>query len=180
MSRFYFLVWSRWVVRVVLCSGMLSAFFSVFVTFVLYGLKGFPSLDENVIKALVDIFLFWFPITLSFTLLVALFRSLKYVFSKCLNGYEFVLFECNQTKQIQNVGYGDLVKVWRKWFVLLVWFVMGQVLVVSGLFFTFVNDVFSWFNIYWLVGFILSGGYVSFMLLPSRVKVVKIRKCQRI
>lgn len=180
MSKFYFLVWSRWVLRVVLCSSILSAVLSAFITVVLYGLKGFPTLDDEVLKALFDIFYFWFPITLSFTLLVALFRSLKYIFSKCLDGYEFVLFKCNKTTQIRDVGYGDLLRVWRKWFVLLIWFVMGQVLVVSGLFFTFSSNVFSWFSVYWLFGFILSGGYVSFMLLPSRVGVVKIKKCQRI
>lgn len=177
MAKFYFFIWLRWVTRVVTCSVVLASIFSAVITFVLYALKGFAPLSEEVFFALENIFYFWFPIVLSFTLLVALFRSLKYIFSKCINGYKFVLFECNLSAEILEVGYGDLVKIWRRWFVLLIWLVVVEVILVSSLFFTFSSDVFQWFSIYWLFGFILVGGYVGFLLLATRFKRIKVRRC---
>ncbi len=186
MSRFYFVIWLRWAIRVSLCSLLLAAFFSSVITLYIYVSQGLVEITSEVSDALLDIFRFWFRIVWAFTLLLALFRSLKYIFNICINGYEFKLLTCSSVKDkskeeevIENIGYGDLLKVWRRWFMLNIWLV-GSLMIIALVFtniFTSYDGVFDWFNIYWLFGFILFGGYFSFMLLGSKCKKVKIKKC---
>lgn len=138
-----------------------------------------PSIDAKVFAALRDILDFWFPIVWSFTLLLALFRSIKYIFNTCINGYKLNLLTCSESEIIKSIGYGDLVKVWRRWIMLNIWLV-GGLMVIAVIFtslFTNFNGVFEWFSIYWLFSFILLSGYISFMLLGSRCKQVRVVKC---
>lgn len=186
MSKFYFIVWLRWALRVSLCSLLLAAFFSFAITLYTYVSQGLVEITPEVSAALFDIFGFWFGIFWAFTLLLALFRSLKYIFNTCINGYEFKLLTCASVKDkskeeevIEDIGYGDLVKVWRRWFMLNIWLV-GSFMIIALVFtniFTSYDGVFEWFNIYWLFGFILLSGYFSFVLLASKCKKVKISKC---
>ena len=116
--------------------------------------------------------------------MLALFRSLNYIFNKCIHGYELKLLTCTSKKEetsevLEVIGYGDLVKVWRRWFMLLIWLV-GSMMIISLVityFFTTYSGVFEWFSIYWLFAFILVSGYFSFMLMGSRCKRVKVVKC---
>lgn len=184
MGRFYLILWFRWATRLTLTSVVSAALFSSIITSFIYVSQGMPTLSGEVSQALFDIFKFWFPIVWSITLLIALFRGLKYIFNTCINGYELKLFTCKSAKDeddeiIESVGYGDLVKVWRKWLMLNIWLIgsfMILGLVYTNLFTSF-NGVFEWFNIYWLFGFILLGGYLSFILLGARCKKVKVAKC---
>ena len=184
MSRFYFLLWLRWAVRLSVCSFLLAGLFSFTITLVLYLIQGMPSVDANILKALSDLFEFWFYIGWSFTLLLALFRSLKYIFNKCIGGYKLKLLECTSIQEqkvefVEEIGYGNLLRVWRKWFLTLIWLVgsvMILALVTTHLFSSY-SGVFEWFNIYWLFGFILISGYFSFMLMASKCKWVKVIKC---
>lgn len=186
MSKFYFILWLRWTLRLTLCSVVLATFFALFVSIYLYLSQGMPNLSSEVIDALFDIFKFWFSVLWSITLLLALFRGLKYIFNRCINGYELKLLTCKSAKDeniddefIEVIGYGDLVIVWRKWLMLIVWLV-GAFMILSLIYtnlFTSFNGVFEWFNIYWFFGFILLSGYFSFILLEARCKKVKIVKC---
>ncbi|WP_373036650.1 hypothetical protein [Sulfurimonas sp.] len=179
MSKFYFLLWLRWSLRVTLCSTVFASVLAAFVTLYIYISQGMPTFGSEVVKALVDVFIFWFPIFWSFTLLLALFRSLKYIFNTCISGYELKLYTCDLKELIDNIGYGDLVKVWRKWFMLIIWLV-GSLMVLSLAYtyiFTSYNGVFEWFDIYWLFGFILISGYFSFIMMSARCKRVKVAKC---
>ena len=138
-----------------------------------------PALNSEVFEALLNIFKFWFPIVWSLTLLLALFRSLKYIFNICFAGYELKLYSCDGKDILENIGYGDLVKVWRKWFMLIIWLV-GSLMVLSLAYtymFTSYSGVFEWFDIYWLFGFILISGYFSFIMMSARCKRVKVAKC---
>jgi len=179
MGRFYFFLWLRWASRVTLKSLLLAALFSAIITTFTYITQATFSLSAEIVDALVDIFVFWFPISWSIALLIVLFRSLKYIFNNCLDGYELKLLACNATDVIEVIGYGDLVKVWRRWFMLIIWLVGAQMVV--AVFFTYMfsryESVFEWFSIYWLFGFILSSGYFSFILLGARCKRVKVRRC---
>lgn len=138
-----------------------------------------PSLSSEVLDALLEIAKFWFPITWSLSLLLALFRSIKYIFNTCSGGYELKLYGCHENQSLEHIGYGDLVSVWRKWFMLIVWMSAAQM--VLALAFTYAlsdfEGVFEWFDIYWLFGFILLSGYFSFILLTNRCKRVKIKQC---
>ena len=179
MSKFYFFLWLKWSTRLSLCSTILAAILSLFITFYIYLSQGMATLSSEVTSALIDIFVFWFPVVWSLTLLLALSRSLKYIFNVCISGYKIHLYSCNGKELIEDVGYGDLVKVWRKWFMLIIWLV-GSFMVLSLAFtyvFTSYGGVFEWFNIYWLFSFLLVSGYFSFLLMTTRCKRVKVVKC---
>ena len=72
-----------------------------------------------------------------------------------------------------------MVRVWRKWFMLIIWMSAAQM--VLALAFTYMfsdyESVFEWFNITWLFAFILLAGYGSFGILANRCKRVKIKQC---
>ena len=179
MSRFYFLIWLKWAARLITCSVLLAYAITITITIIMYFLSGMPTLNKEIFSALKDILDFWFPIVWSLTLLLSLFRGIKYIFNTCINGYEFKLLTCKGDETIEIIGYGDLVKVWRKWFMLNIWLV-GSFMIIAVVLthvFTSFSGVFDWFSIYWLFGFILLSGYFSFMLMGARCKKVKIVKC---
>ncbi|WP_415251487.1 hypothetical protein [Sulfurimonas sp.] len=160
-------------------SIILAILLATFITAFMYIQQGSVTLKTEVYEALFAIFIFWLPLSWSITLLFTLFRSLKYIFNQCNNGYELKLLECNRTEVIEDIGYGDLVKVWRRWFMLIIWLTGTQMIVALG--FTYVfslySAIFDWFNIYILFCFILVSGYFSFILLAGRCKKVKVVKC---
>ncbi|MEA3229212.1 MAG: hypothetical protein U9P38_09100 [Campylobacterota bacterium] len=176
MSKFYLLLWLKWVIRVSLCSFIIATAISFIITLYIYVNLGMPILDTKVLYALFDVGVFWFRIIWSFSLLIALFRSVKYIFNNPTNSYEFKLLDCKENKNIEVIGYGDLVKVWRRWFMLLIWLVVVQMIITTFLLYILLysKDVFIWFNIYWLFISILIAGYFSFILLSNRCKQVKI------
>ncbi|WP_457745563.1 hypothetical protein [Sulfurimonas sp.] len=182
MSKFYFRLWLSWVVRITLCSTFLAAVFSLFITLIIYLNEGAPSLSIEIIRALEKVALFWFMIVWNFTLLVALFRSIKYIFNRCYGGYKFQLLSCPNdggVEVIQEIGYGDLLKVWRKWFMLLIWLVGSLMIVALSLTYLIGTNsgLFEWFNIYVLFIFIVVGGYFSFVLMANRCKKIRLLKC---
>jgi hypothetical protein len=141
--------------------------------------QSMPSLSNEILDALFDVFKFWFPILWSLTLLLSLFRSLKFIYNRCICGYELKLYTCDLKEIIETVGYDDLVKVWRKWLMLMIWLV-GSLMILSLAYtylFTSYSGVFEWFNIYWLFGFILISGFFSFIFMAARCNRVKVVKC---
>lgn len=179
MSKFYFLLWAGWAFKLTTNSVGLALILSLIITSFIYIRQGLPSLNTEVYHALLDITMFWFPLVWSLSLLLILFRSLKYIFNTCIAGYKLELLSCNLSEIIEYIGYGDLVKVWRKWFMLIIWLVGTQMIIALTLTYTLssYSGVFEWFNIYWLFAFILASGYVSFILLSTRCKRVKVVKC---
>jgi len=120
MSKFYFLLWLKWAVRLSVCSVVLACGLSFLITLFIYISQGMPSLNGKIYVALFSVFKFWFAISWSFTLLIALFRSLKFIFNIPHANYQLKLMACGDSDEfIEVVGYGDLVRVWRKWFMLL-------------------------------------------------------------
>ncbi len=182
VSKFYFFLWFWWALRLTLCSITIAALLSALVTLFFYVNHGMLELKNETLVALLQIFFFCFAIAWSFTLLLALFRSLKYIFNSCYGGYKFQLMSCpkeGESKIINIIGYGDLVKVFRRWLMLIIWLVGTQMilaLVFMKLLF-FEMAVFQWFNIYLLYFFILVAGYFSFILFASRCKRVRVSKC---
>jgi len=178
MYKFYLLVWLKWVFRLTFCSVILATFFSSLISLYIYIFQGMVTLDEKVFFALFDVFRFWFPITWSITLLISLFRSLKYIFNSCSNGFELKLKSCNN-EFIDFIGYGDLVKVWRKYFMLLIWIIAVEMilaLVITNTISSY-NSIFEWFDIYILYIFVLVASYFSFIILSSKCKHIKVVKC---
>lgn len=179
MHKFYFFLWLRWAIRLTLCSVAFAALFSFLVTFYIYISQGMSALDRDVSKALLEVFSFWFALFLNATLLLALFRGMKYLFNTCIYGYKLILLSCDTKEEIKVIGYGDLLRVWRKWFMLMIWLV-GSFMIISLVFtylFSSYGGVFEWFNIYWLYLFILASGYLSFIFMSARCKSVKLSRC---
>ena len=183
MNKFYFILWLRWAVILTFLSVLLAVGIAAFITFFIYINQGVKSLDVQVYHALYDIFKFWFALSWSFTLLLSLFISLKSIFNRCIAHYKLNLLSCSNKNEIsqvlEKIAYGDLLKVWRKWFMLLIWLVGAQmifVLIFMKLFSSYAT-LFEWFNIYILYLFILIAGYFSFVILSGRCKKVRIVKC---
>jgi len=179
MSKFYLLLWFKWALRLTTESILLATFFSIVISFILYIMQGMIALNNEVLKALFEIMVFCFPIVWSLTLLLSLFRALKHIFNHCIAGYKLELLTCMLDGVIVTIGYGDLVKVWRRWFMLLIWLIAGHMIFALSFtyFFSVYESVFDWFSIYWLYLFVLSSGYISFVLLANRCKRVKVVKC---
>jgi len=184
MQRFYFELWLYWAVRAVLCSLFFAAVFAFLITVALYMKQGMPSLSEDVQGALLELFRFWFFLSLNIAILLALFRSVKYLFNRCHAGHMLKLKACSKQEPqsegyVENIGYGNLLKVWRKWFMLLIWIVgsfMVFALIITYIF-TSYEALFDWFNIFILYAFILAGGYLSFIFMAARCKSMRIVKC---
>ncbi len=182
MSKFYIHLWFFWALRVTISSLFFAVVFAVGITLFFYLKQGMVEINAEVLTALRDIFIFWFGIVWNLTLLLALFRSIKGIFNKCYGGYMLRLLPCSKETQnafIEDVGYGDLVKVWRKWFMLLIWLVASEMIIALAFtyIFTSYSGLFEWFSIYVLYAFVLAGGFVSFMILGSRCKQSRIVKC---
>lgn len=182
MSRFYTFLWLFWSFRLTLNSILIASVISIFITIGIYINQGSQELNQRVYEALFLVFKFWFVLSWSLTLLLSLFRELKPVFNRCINGYKLTLLSCpseGKQEKIKEIGYGDMVKVWRKWFTLLIWLVGAEMIlgVAFTKLFTSHTAIFDWFNIYILYGFVLIGGYFSFMILSMRCKKVKIERC---
>lgn len=180
MNSFYFFLWRRWSIRVTLCSIVIASILSLIITlYIFFSQTTLDAIDSKVVGALFDIFWFWFVLLWSLTLLIALFRSIKYIFNICINGYQLKLLTCSTKEFIETIGYGDLVKVWRRWFLLLIWLVASMM--VLSLFLTYLFSdyvsIFEWFNIFWLYGFVIASGYFSFILMIAKCKRVEIKKC---
>ena len=179
MYKFYFLLWSRWVLRLSICSVILAIILSFLITLSIYFIKNSTSIDINILTALFDIFKFWFFVAWNLTLLIALYRSLKYIFNSCHDHYSLKLLQCDNRDTIDIVGYGDLTKVFRRWLMLLIWlvgFIMVVAVILTNLLASY-DSVFEWFNTYWLYSFLLLSGFVSFVLLGNRCKRVKVVRC---
>jgi hypothetical protein len=167
MSRFYFFLWFGWAYRVSLNSIVSAVLITFIITFITYAKLGFAQLDDEVIDALAKVYKFYFSFVFSITLLVVIIRSIKYIFNRCTDGYELKLLSCDQKDIIEHIGYGDLVKVWRRWFMLLIWLVAICMIV----------TMFNFFNIYAIFISLLLSGYLSFIIMISRCKKIKVIRC---
>jgi len=167
MTRFYFFLWLKWAYKLSLNSIGISVFITFLITFLTYAKLGFVSLDSEVFNALFKVYKFYFSFVFSITLLVVLFRSIKYIFNICIYGYELKLLSCDKQEIIQIIGYGDLLRVWRKWIMLLIWLVAICMII----------TMFSFFNIYALYLSLLFSGYLSFIIMISKCKKIKVIRC---
>ncbi len=167
MAKFYFYLWLIWASKLSLNSILSAIVITLVITFITYAKLGFVSLDDEVIDALFKVYKFYFSFVFSFTLLVVLFRSIKYIFNRCIHGYELKLLSCDKQEIIQIIGYGDLLRVWRKWIMLLIWLVAICMMV----------TMFNFFNIYALYISLLLSGYLSFIIMISKCDKIKVVRC---
>jgi len=177
VSKFYLYIWAWWALRLTLLSITSALVLALAITFYLYVSQGMAPITAQMQEALLAITRFWFLILWNFTLLLFLFRTLKGVFNNCQNNYKLQLLTCpkeGKTEIIDVVGYGDILKVWRKWFMLIIWLVGAQMIIalILSYLFTSYEAIFDWFNIYFLYAFILLAGYFSFIILSVKTVYV--------
>lgn len=179
MHKFYLLLWLNWLIGVALLTLASGFVLALVITFGFYLFSSAASFSQDVIQALGEIFRVTFFVSLNLTLLLALFIRLKFLFNRCFGGYKLQLMACNLSDTIEVIGYGDMVRVWRKWFMLMVWLVGSCMVVALGISTLLLSyeSLFDWFSLYWLYGFIALSGYVSFMILSARCKKVRIVAC---
>ncbi len=176
------MIWLKWLLHLTFTSVVSAGFVSFVITVYIYINQGSSPLNKEVYEALFHIFKFWFSLAWSITLLISLFRTLKTVFNQCNNGYEMKLNSCmkkENSETIDVVGYGDIKGVWRKWLMLIIWLVGAQMIIalIFTKLFTSYEATFDWFSIYVLYAFVLVAGYISFILLSSRCRLVTIKRC---
>jgi len=143
VSKFYLYLWAGWALRLTFSSISSALFLATILSGYLYIAQGMPPITDELKKALFDITKFWFLIFWTLTLLLFLFRTLKSVFNSCFNHYKLQLLTCPDegvSKVIEEVGYGDLVKVWRKWFMLIIWLVGAQMVLALIATYLFTTD----------------------------------------
>lgn len=178
MKRALFFIWLRWALWITLFSVITAALLSLAVTFYMYFAKGAIPLDSEVINALVEIGLFWFAIFWSVTLPLSTFFGMKQLFKVCHNGRNLQLFSCVK-EPIDDIGYEDLTKVWRKWLFLIIWGVAAQLVFIIALQYIVGNDgeLMRWFNIYYMYAFVMTSSFTTLVIMVNRCKLVELKRC---
>lgn len=156
-------------------SALFTTVFTFGATSLTYYLKGMPTLESSVMEALLNIAGFWSGVFGSVVVVVALLASLKRVFNCCHAGYVMRLVACGNGEVIPSIGYGDLLKVARKWLFLLIWLV-GAMVVLAILVFGELLGL-EWFSFYVMYCFIMIAGYISFMVMVQRCRQIKVERC---
>jgi len=178
MFRFYFFLWLKWALRVTLCSLFLAFLTSFMLTLFIYIQQGMVKLDSKVLDALYDVELFWFQLFWNVAFLIALFRGVKYIFNHSISGYVLHLFECQTSQSIEFIGYGNLIKVWRKYFMLLIWLVVSFMIFTTFIYSLIYSKemMFEWFSTVFIYIATMIAGFLALVLLPSRSKQVKVER----
>ncbi len=178
MRKFWLGLWTYWAVWLTLFSVSAGLFLAAMITFSLYLLKGAPSLEPEVVSALQEITLFWFGLTWSITLLIALFLVVRRLFYRCIDHRQLTLPECSGSGSIKKADLGDIIKLWRKWLMAIIWATAAQAIIIIVLRYLFgMADLLSWFSVYWLYLFVLIAGLITLPLMQARCKLVKVAAC---
>ena len=179
MTRFWAGLWLYWALWVSLISVLLGAAAAVSVTLMLYFLKGAVSLDSEVLGALLDIGAFWFAVTWSLALPLALLLVVKRLFYRCIDHWKLILLSCDGKEQISDVGVADTLKLWRKWLFVIIWAVAVQTLLVAGVAYLLglSEGLMGWFGVGWLYLFVLGAGAMTLPLMAVRCNMVKVLRC---
>jgi len=178
MRRFWFGLWTYWIGWSTLWSLLSAALLAGVITAVLYVLKGSPAIEGEVFGALRDIARFWFAIIWSLTLLIALFLVVKRLFYRCIDHKELALEACSGREDLEQAGMRDVIKIWRKWLMAIIWASAAQVIIVIAVLYLFgSSDLLSWFSVYWLYLFLSIAGLLTLPLMEARCKLVKVRRC---
>ncbi len=179
MIRFYLRLWLFWFFQVSALSLGAAALADAVVTAALYVYRGAPPLNASVAEALWEIAGFWFGILWSLTLLWALFISVRRIMERCYAHRKFILLTCKGDERITPVGHGDIVTLWRRWMMLLIWLVAAQMILMTGIrmVFGFETALDTWFDSYWLYGALMIAGGISLPLLGTRCKRIRVSQC---
>jgi len=179
MGKFSLFLWLFWVKNITLKSFLYGAVFAFVLTIFFYIFYGMPSLSEDILHALYEVFSWSFAFTWSISFLLFLFREFLSVFERCIVGYKLQVLDCQTKEPLVAIGYGDIVKIWRRWFFVLIWLVASCFILLS-VFLYLLGSAQSFreiFSIYLLYVFVMFSGYISFLFLIYRCKKTKVQRC---
>lgn len=178
MRRFWLGLWAYWAMWSTLFSVLSALIIAFAITLGLYLLKGAPALDGTVWSALFEIARFWFALLWSFTLLLALFLVVRRLFYRCIDHRRLMLHACDGSEVMMKAGTGDVIKVWRKWLMAMIWATAAEIIIVIAMrHLAGFGDLLSWFSVYWLYLFVLIAGLITLPLMQARCRLVKVGRC---
>jgi len=172
---FYVKLYLFWLVWVSIRSFLAAFALALFIALMVYIAKGFATLNADTFLALREIVYISFPITFSFSLIIALLLVFKALFSHTVEGSIFVLYDCKHEK-IDNILLSDVTILWRKWLFITVWIILLFLVLLLGLskllFGTF--PPLAWFNGYSLYLLIILFGGGAFVFVVNKCKKIGI------
>lgn len=168
-----YLFWLNWVTFRTL---VLSIALAILSALAVYAYKGFPALNKATLLALNEIGYLSFPITFSLSFILVLLLVFKALFSKKIEGYSFILYNCKQEK-IDSPLLSDVIMLWRKWLFITVWMILfflvlfiGASKLLSGSF-----PPLTFFNAYTLYVLVAVFGGITFLFVVKKCKKVGIK-----
>ncbi len=168
-----YLFWLNWVT---LRTLVIAVILSIFSALIVYAYKGFAPLNKATMLALKEIVYLSFPIGFSLSFILVLLLVFRALFSKKIEGYSFVLYNCKQ-EVIDSPLLSDVMMLWRKWLFITVWMILLFLVLFIGiskiLFGSF--PALSWFNAYtiYLLVATLGGGTFVFVIKKCRKVGIK-------
>ncbi len=178
MIRFYFLLWLHWV-GVLLLQSIGSAFLLtlIFVAWIYFSKD--VALNKDVIDALVSLFSFWFWVIWSATFVASLFFAFKSFFNHCYAGYVLKVIDCNSHVALEHIGYSDLIQIWRKWLMLLIWITAFFIIVLSILLYALfeIQTLFSWLNLTIMIVLAICSAFFALFFLRFRTQKIRVERC---
>lgn len=175
-KSFYFKLYLFWLNWVTLRTLVLSMVLSVLSALTVYIFKGFAPLNKDTLSALNEIGWLSFPIAFSLSFILVLLLVFKALFSKKIDGYNFVLYNCKQEK-IDSPLVSDVIMLWRKWLFITVWMILLFLVLFIGSS-KLLFDIFpplSWFNAYILYVLVAVFGGITFVFVVKKCNKVGIK-----
>ncbi len=132
MIDLYLRLWLYWLFWLFLYSLVAAVLVDMVLVGSIYLIKGAPSLDEQVRRALGSMVLTIFGPLWSMVLIGTQLIVLRRMMQRCFGGKRMILLTCKGDERIWPVGLGDVLSVWRRWVVLIAWMVMIETVLVIG------------------------------------------------
>lgn len=166
-------LWLYWLWWMLLYSVAAAAVADGAAVGVIYLLKGAPQLDTSVYGALEAIARVAFVPLWCAALLWAHLMVTRRLFSCCLGGKRLILLTCKGDERIYPVGLGDVLPIWRRFLMLIVWTVALEAVLVVG-----IAALFGGFSITTHLSAPMLGVMSAFGALAALL--VMLRRCKRI
>jgi hypothetical protein len=131
MKQKLFLFWLWWVNSRAFVSATLIN--TLVVVLFLYFQSHHLQWSEESLRALFDIFVFFFPFVFSFIFIVSLLLVFRALFSWKIGTKKLVLYDC-EDEEVFQPGLLDVLPLWRKWLFVTVWIlVLGWLLLIGSI-----------------------------------------------
>lgn len=157
-----------WISYIVVFSVGVSTFLTAIITAGIFFTSNTVTFDKEVYAVVKEIASFWFYITYAFAFLLAFIFSFKAMFNRKLFGHKLLYLDCERKDALNPVILLDVIPLWRKFLVWIVW-ILATLALVLLLWLHQSAEIFSGVNLFILIMFL--GVLIIKPLLLSSVKV---------